>query len=204
LSPVHPGTLAVLPGSVALVWWVFPLIAIGGAGRSTACGRIGILIAVVALLARLAWPRARGAAAAQRNAALLKGLKQPARRQPSKEAEVLAKRFDEAMAMLKLRASPGAGPVSGAGAYLYELPWYMFIGAPGSGKTTALLNSGLQFPLATASAAARRSRASAARATATGGSPSEAVLIDTAGRYTTQESDREVDASGLDRASSRC
>ena len=31
--------------------------------------------------------------------------------------------------------------------YLYQLPWYMFIGAPGSGKTTALLNSGLRFPL---------------------------------------------------------
>ena len=32
--------------------------------------------------------------------------------------------------------------------YLYQLPWYIFIGAPGSGKTTALINSGLQFPLA--------------------------------------------------------
>ena len=32
---------------------------------------------------------------------------------------------------------------------LYQLPWYMFIGAPGSGKTTALVNSGLRFPLAT-------------------------------------------------------
>ena len=29
---------------------------------------------------------------------------------------------------------------------LYELPWYMFIGAPGSGKTTALLNAGLHVP----------------------------------------------------------
>ncbi|MBN9931351.1 hypothetical protein HZD82_22875, partial [Pantoea agglomerans] len=30
----------------------------------------------------------------------------------------------------------------------YQLPWYMIIGAPGAGKTTALVNSGLQFPLA--------------------------------------------------------
>ena len=30
--------------------------------------------------------------------------------------------------------------------FLYQLPWYIFIGAPGSGKTTALINSGLQFP----------------------------------------------------------
>src|SRR5206468_12567887 len=31
--------------------------------------------------------------------------------------------------------------------YVHELPWYVFIGAPGSGKTTALVNSGLKFPL---------------------------------------------------------
>ncbi len=32
--------------------------------------------------------------------------------------------------------------------YLYQLPWYVIIGAPGAGKTTALVNSGLHFPLA--------------------------------------------------------
>ena len=31
--------------------------------------------------------------------------------------------------------------------YLYDLPWYLLIGPPGSGKTTALINSGLKFPL---------------------------------------------------------
>ena len=31
---------------------------------------------------------------------------------------------------------------------LYELPWYVMIGPPGAGKTTAIVNSGLQFPLA--------------------------------------------------------
>ncbi|MGO8484708.1 hypothetical protein AB9F39_36300, partial [Rhizobium leguminosarum] len=31
--------------------------------------------------------------------------------------------------------------------YIYELPWYVIFGAPGSGKTTALTNSGLKFPL---------------------------------------------------------
>ena len=37
----------------------------------------------------------------------------------------------------------------GKGREVEELPWYVFIGAPGSGKTTALLNSGLRFPLYT-------------------------------------------------------
>ncbi len=34
--------------------------------------------------------------------------------------------------------------------HLYELPWYVMIGPPGAGKTTAIVNSGLQFPLAEA------------------------------------------------------
>ena len=58
------------------------------------------------------------------------------------EAEALKGRFTAAMASLK-----GArfGDAAGSAA-LYQLPWYMFIGAPGSGKTTSLLNSGLRLP----------------------------------------------------------
>src|SRR4249920_420745 len=36
----------------------------------------------------------------------------------------------------------------GTRGYLYEQPWYAIIGPPGAGKTTALLNAGLEFPLA--------------------------------------------------------
>jgi type VI secretion system protein ImpL len=76
--------------------------------------------------------------------------------------------------------------------HLYELPWYVMIGPPGAGKTTAIVNSGLKFPLADEMGK-----------TALGGVggtrncdwwfTNEAVLIDTAGRYTTQESDADVD-----------
>ena len=69
--------------------------------------------------------------------------------------------------------------------YLYELPWYMVIGTPGAGKTTAILNSGLQFPLA--------EQMGAVSVQGEGGTSNcdwwftnEAVLIDTAGRYTEQ------------------
>ncbi|KVN74679.1 type VI secretion system membrane subunit TssM [Burkholderia ubonensis] len=72
-----------------------------------------------------------------------------------------------------------------SGRYLYELPWYMMVGAPGSGKTTAILNSGLQFPLA------EQMNAQSSRASGTSGGTvncdwwfaNDAVLIDTAGRY---------------------
>ena len=76
--------------------------------------------------------------------------------------------------------------------HLNELPWYVMIGPPGAGKTTAIVNSGLNFPLADEMGK-----------TAIGGVggtrncdwwfTENAVLIDTAGRYTTQESDAQVD-----------
>ncbi|HVP09003.1 MAG TPA: type VI secretion system membrane subunit TssM, partial [Burkholderiales bacterium] len=78
--------------------------------------------------------------------------------------------------------------------YVQELPWYVFIGAPGSGKTTALVNSGLKFPL--------KGAGSDPALAGVGGTRNcdwwfteDAVLLDTAGRYTTQESDMEADAA---------
>lgn len=76
--------------------------------------------------------------------------------------------------------------------HLSELPWYVVIGPPGAGKTTAIVNSGLQFPLA--------DKTGKAAVGGVGGTrncdwwfTNNAVLIDTAGRYTTQESDSEAD-----------
>lgn len=82
--------------------------------------------------------------------------------------------------------------------YLYELPWYMIIGTPGAGKTTALLNSGLKFPVA------EQMGAASAQMTLSQNSgtlncawwfTNDAVLIDTAGRYTHQN-----DSQGQQRA----
>ena len=82
----------------------------------------------------------------------------------SAEAAQLRERFEEAVATLKQRRRSGHS--------LYELPWYVIIGAPGSGKTTALVNSGLKFPLEQR-VGKGRCKASAARAIATGGSPTK-------------------------------
>lgn len=78
---------------------------------------------------------------------------------------------------------------------LYAMPWYMIVGPPGCGKTTAIYNSGLQFPFQPAGGAIR----------GVGGTrncqwwlANEAVLLDTAGRYTTEDDDRDEWLAFLD------
>ncbi|MGG5820962.1 type VI secretion system membrane subunit TssM, partial [Falsiroseomonas sp. HW251] len=113
----------------------------------------------------------------------------PTKLAADEESEKLRERLTTALGTLaKARGSRG---------YLYEQPWYAIIGPPGSGKTTALLNAGLKFPLA-----AEMGQGAVAGA---GGTrmcdwwfTDEAVLIDTAGRYTTQDSDANVDRAGWD------
>src|SRR6266545_1313633 len=106
--------------------------------------------------------------------------------QPSPDAVKLRERFEEAAATLKQQRRSGNN--------LYELPWYVIIGAPGSGKTTALINSGLKFPI--------EQRSGKAALRGVGGTRNcdwwftdDAVLIDTAGRYTTQDSDATADSA---------
>ena len=109
----------------------------------------------------------------------------------AKELESIQARFRKAAEELKSARFPTP---DGRPRTVEEMPWYVMIGAPGSGKTTALLNSGLRFPLYTAQ--------SSASVPGVGGTRNcdwwfadEAVLLDTAGRYTTQESDRKADAA---------
>ena len=66
-----------------------------------------------------------------------------ARPDHKEELEALRRQFDKGVAALK-QSNVGKG-LKGKAA-LYALPWYMFIGPPASGKSTALRHSGLQFP----------------------------------------------------------
>lgn len=103
------------------------------------------------------------------------------------EAAALRERMASALALLKKsRGTVGS---------LYEQPWYAIIGPPGAGKTTALLNCGLKFPLA--------EKLGHGAIGGVGGTrlcdwwfAEKAVLIDTAGRYTTQDSNSVVDRAG--------
>ncbi|MEI6560177.1 MAG: type VI secretion system membrane subunit TssM [Rhodospirillaceae bacterium] len=108
----------------------------------------------------------------------------------AEEVQALGDKLRDALTQLRKAAAS-----EGKGDSLYTLPWYLIIGPPGSGKSTALLNSGLKFPLA--------DRMGRKPVKGVGGTRScdwwftnEAVLIDTAGRYTTQDSRQTVYQAG--------
>jgi type VI secretion system protein ImpL len=98
----------------------------------------------------------------------------------AQETESIRARFREASSTL--------------GGRIDDLPWYVFIGPPGSGKTTALLNSGLKFLLPSSESGAAVSGVAGTR-NCDWWFAEEAVLLDTAGRYTTQDSHAKADAA---------
>ena len=107
----------------------------------------------------------------------------------AEESAQLQTRFKEALSTLKGMKLGEKGKQT-----VYELPWYLVIGPPGAGKTTLLANSGLQFPL--------KEKFGLKGIGGIGGTrncdwwfTNKAVLIDTAGRYTTQDSHVQTDKS---------
>ncbi|WP_299654842.1 type VI secretion system membrane subunit TssM [uncultured Tateyamaria sp.] len=76
--------------------------------------------------------------------------------------------------------------------HLYQLPWYIMIGPPGAGKTTAIVNSGLKFPLADTIGKEAVGGVGGTR-NCDWWFTNDAVLLDTAGRYTTQDSNATSD-----------
>ncbi|RWM40908.1 MAG: type VI secretion system membrane subunit TssM [Mesorhizobium sp.] len=174
-------SLLALAGFSAAVWYAGPLIRfadtrpLGPAWLRASI--IGVTVAVLALFYGIRLWQGRKAQEALEAAMVHSDDR-------NDDGQVLEARMSEAIATLKQS--------SGKRNFLYQIPWYIIIGPPGAGKTTALVNSGLKFPLA--------GSGSAQPVAGVGGTRScdwwftdDAVLIDTAGRYTTQESDRERD-----------
>ena len=112
----------------------------------------------------------------------------------AEETALLGERLRDALHTLK-RAKLGDGERWGRRRPLYQLPWYMVIGPPGAGKTTALVNSGLKFPLADTQGGAHALRGVGGTRNCDWWFTDQAVLIDTAGRYTTQDSHAAVDSA---------
>ena len=98
------------------------------------------------------------------------------------ESEAIHQQIIKAVSTIK---KSKLGQLSGDAA-LYELPWYMIIGSPAAGKSTAITNSGLTFPFTESKTVS-----------GVGGTrncdfffTTEGIMIDTAGRYSVGEEDR--------------
>jgi type VI secretion system protein ImpL len=203
-----------LAGVMALsfvLWYEGPLLAFNGraplespASRWTV---IAVMVAIWAIYWGVRWGRTQ-LASSNFVRDLVADASAGRKREPSEaqkatdgDLAILRLRFEEALKTLRTSGSRD-GRGKGKKRWwrelghpaIYDLPWYMFVGAPGSGKTTALVHSGLRFPLA---------ERLGARAQAVGGVggtrhcdwwfADEAVLLDTAGRFTTQDSHAEAD-----------
>lgn len=110
---------------------------------------------------------------------------------PEKKAEIEELERDLLVAIESLKKSKLGRGRSGRAA-LYSLPWYLFIGPPAAGKTTAIINSGLEFSFGS-------------DIRGVGGTrncdwffSNSAILLDTAGRYITEDEDKEEWLAFLD------
>lgn len=129
--------------------------------------------------------KAKRSAAALESAIAEQGRQQAMNVGADKRADIdkLQKQISDGIGALK---SSKLGGKQHGGSALYALPWYAIIGPPGAGKTTALKHSGLDFPYADGAIKG------------VGGTrncdwwfTNDAILLDTAGRYTTEQSDQE-------------
>lgn len=175
--------LALLCG---LVWQFGALVSVGetvplasdlARGLVVGCIAVGWLLSLLAAQLR----------AARRNQLFVTELAAPAPAAPDPGAAAVAEvgaRFRQVMAEMKRSRVGGRR-------FLRDMPWYLLIGPPGTGKTTALRQSGLHFPIDPGD-----------DLQGVGGTRNcdwffteQAVLVDTAGRYVQQQSDPEADAA---------
>lgn len=103
---------------------------------------------------------------------------------PEKRAEIeqFKKQLEAAITSLK-NSKIGKGKTGKA--VLYALPWYMIIGPSAAGKTTAIQNSGLDFPFGK-----EGFRGVGGTRNCDWFFSTKGIFLDTAGRYVTQSEDR--------------
>jgi len=143
----------------------------------------GLFVCLVVAVVR--WLRARRSAQKIEESIQMQAQDQRRGARADRQAEIdeLRERLEEAIGTLK-ESDLGAGGW-GQNA-LYALPWYLMIGPPGAGKTTAIKRSGLDFPVGDDAIQG------------VGGTRNcdwffsdEAILLDTAGRYMTEPQDED-------------
>lgn len=175
------------------IWFIGPLIGFNQtvpleslANRLIAIGAIAFIWVGVAV-ARFIQSRRRNA---QMLDSLVDAQGSASDSASAEELQILQSKMQEAVETLKARNFSK----SGGSRFIYELPWYVIIGPPGAGKTTLLSNSGLDFPLEESHGKFSVKGVGGTR-NCDWWFTDQAVLLDTAGRYTTQDSEAEVDKS---------
>ncbi|MFP7674526.1 type VI secretion system membrane subunit TssM [Marivita sp. S0852] len=180
-------------GAICAVIWIFgPRLVMGDFAPLTTTRQRSIAIAVVLTLwivwMLVAWLRARRA-----DKALAEDVAEtPEQRAASETREEIAELQERLKAAMQLMRKV----VRRRYGYAYEFPWYLMMGPPGAGKTTLLTNSGLKFPLGDAMGAEPVQGVGGTR-NCNWWFTDRAILIDTAGRYTTQDSQHERDHKGF-------
>ncbi|PWK42549.1 type VI secretion system membrane subunit TssM [Pleionea mediterranea] len=175
------GTLLGILAFVSLIWFLGHYVGLQTTNQKLMV--IGAFISVVALvfIVRFFYTRSKGKR-------LESDLSEQAAAggQNSVEVDALKNKMKDAIKSLK-SSHLGAG-YRGSSA-LYALPWYMIIGPSAAGKSTLFANSGLHFPYA--SNEELHIQGFGGTRNCDWWFSDEAVLLDTAGRYTTEESDRD-------------
>lgn len=171
-----------------LIWLGGPYLGFGDAHPLAGAGARGaaILLLVLIWVLGMQWRQWQQRRRAEQMSAALVGqeAQMPVRQRERDEHSRLQQRFQTALATLRRRG----------GRHLHSLPWYAVIGPPGAGKSTLLQQSGLAFALP--------AEAGTHAVGGIGGTrdcdwwfTDEAIFLDTAGRYVTQDSEAAVDAS---------
>jgi type VI secretion system protein ImpL len=173
---------------LALIIWIFgPIVSVGPyTPFASQTVRVAMIAGVVILW--LIWLIAAQRRAIRANRMFVAEVATPAETAlptPGEDAvAAVGEKFGEVMAELRRRKF-------GKRKFLREMPWYVIVGPPATGKTTALRQSGLNFPIDLSD-----------DLHGVGGTRNcdwffteDAVLIDTAGRYVQQESQPDADAA---------
>ncbi len=172
-------TLLAIVLLVTLVWMAGP--SVGLTDRGIRFIIIGVIISIALLYLLVSWLITKS-----RGSKLQDDLQEQDLNDHSVEIDALKEKMNEAIASLK---TTELGVKYQGSSALYALPWYMIIGPSAAGKSTLLRNSGLNFP---------HSQSDDIDVRGFGGTRNcdwwfsdEAIILDTAGRYTTEVDDND-------------
>ncbi|MEM5435491.1 type VI secretion system membrane subunit TssM [Paraburkholderia diazotrophica] len=170
-----------------LIWYAGPLLSFGHVEPlASVAARVIAIAVVIALFAAFGlywlWQRMRDDDDFLKKALAFGGEKKAS--PAAGRLKDIEARFNSVLARLRSMrtGARGVGRLFQGTRYLYELPWVITLGSAASGKTSALLNAGLAFPVG--GTAPRTTSAPPGTKNVDWWLTNDAVLIDTAGYYT--------------------